>query len=131
METNSSGIGGEYADIEGKKYDVKILVARNNFFQFFGFPLSEGDPSHVLQDNNSVVITRSAAQRFFGNEEPIGKSVRMNFDSDHTYTITGVMEDIGNSIFPSETEMVFPFEVMKYIDYTAAKRIHTCRTSAV
>ena len=120
VAANSSGIGGEYADIEGKKYDVKILVARDNFFQFFGFPLSEGDPAHVLQDNNSVVITRSAAQRFLGNEEPIGKSVRMNFDSDHTYTITGVMEDIGNSIFPSETEMVFPFEVMKYINYAAA-----------
>ena len=120
VATNSAGVGDEYADVEGKKYDVKILVARNNFFQFFNFPLLKGDPAQVLQDANSVVITRSAAHRLFGNEEAIGKSIRMNFDNEQAYTVTGVMEDIGNSIFPSETELVFPFEVMKYINYAAA-----------
>ena len=44
----------------------------------------------------------------------------MNFTDGHVYTVTGIMEDIGNSIFPSETEMVFPFETMKYINTAAA-----------
>ena len=120
VATNAAGVGGEYIDVEGKKFDVKVLLARKNFFEFFGFRLREGDPAHVLQDNYSVVISESAAKRIFGNEEAVGKSIKVNFTDKHTYTVTGVMEDIGNSIFPSETELVFPFEAMEYINWAAA-----------
>ena len=120
VSTNCAGIGDEYADVDGRKYDVKVLVAKDNFFTFFGFPLLEGNPAQVLCDDYSVVLSRSAANRIFGKENALGKSIRMNFTDGHVYTVTGIMEDIGNSIFPSETEMVFPFETMKYINTAAA-----------
>ena len=120
VSTNCAGIGDEYADVDGRKYDVKVLVARDNFFTFFGFPLLEGNPAQVLCDDYSVVISQSAANRIFGKDNVLGKTIRMNFTDEHVYTVTGVMEDIGNSIFPSETEMVFPFETMKYINTAAA-----------
>ncbi len=120
VSANSAGVGDEYADVEGRKYDAKILLAKENFFEFFGFPLLEGNPKQVLQDDYSVVLSRSAANRIFGKEEAVGKTIRMNFTDKHVYTVTGVMEDIDNSIFPSETEMVFPFEAMKYINWAAA-----------
>ena len=120
VATNAVGVGDQYAEVEGRKYDVKILLAKKNFFGFFGFPLLEGDPGQVLQDDYSVVISRSAANRIFGGGEAVGKTIRMDFTDKHVYTVTGVMEDIDNSIFPSETEMVFPFEAMKYINWAAA-----------
>ena len=117
---NDGGVGDEYADIDGQKFDVKVLLARDNFFEFFGFPLLEGDPATVLKDDYGVVLTESAARRLFGNKEAVGRTLKMNFDDSHSYTVTGVMADIGNSLFPSETEMIIPYAAMKYINFAGA-----------
>src|SRR5690606_12488808 len=59
---------------EDKKLtERRMIVADSNFFQFFNFPLIAGDPATVLQGPDKVVITESAARRYFGDENPIGK----------------------------------------------------------
>ena len=55
--------------------EKKTLVADSNFFEFFSFPLISGDPSTALQGVNKVVITESAAKRYFGAENPLGKII--------------------------------------------------------
>lgn len=50
-----------------------VLVADSNFFQFFSFPVVKGDPASFLKGPNKLVITESAAERYFGTEDPIGK----------------------------------------------------------
>lgn len=52
-----------------------FLVADSNFFEFFSFPLVEGDARTALQGVNKIVITESAAKRYFGDENPIGKMI--------------------------------------------------------
>jgi len=69
-----------------------MLVADSNFFAFFSFPLTSGDPNTVLKGTNKIVLTESAAQRYFGNEDPIGKIIL--WGSDKTAAeVTGVALD--------------------------------------
>jgi len=52
-----------------------FLVADSNFFEFFSFPIVKGDAKTALQGVNKIVITESAAKRYFGEENPIGKLI--------------------------------------------------------
>lgn len=71
--------------------------ADSGFFEIFSIPLLSGDPSRVLVRPRSMVISQSTARKYFGDEDPVGKVIRV-FTDPVDYTITGVMEDIpGNS----------------------------------
>jgi len=67
--------------------------ADSGFFEIFSFPLIKGDPSRVLDEPRSMVISESTARKYFGEEDPMGKILEVFSDSTD-YTITGVMEDI-------------------------------------
>jgi len=69
-----------------------ILFADSNLFDVFSIPLLKGDPEEVLSLPNSVVITRTAALKYFGEENPIGKTLTMNNRMD--YRITGLAENV-------------------------------------
>lgn len=64
------------------------------FFDLFNFPLLSG--SNSIADKNSVLITETIAKKYFGNQDPIGKS--LIFYSGETYamplTVTGVLKDV-------------------------------------
>jgi putative ABC transport system permease protein len=69
----------------------KVLEADSNFFSFFTFPLTQGNPQTVLQDVHSVVISEDIAIRHFGNDDPLNRTLL--FESDGVfipYTVTGV-----------------------------------------
>jgi len=63
-----------------------------SFFEVFNFQLQEGDIKTVLQHPRSLVLTASYAQKYFGNEEVIGKQVGVDTDSTF-YVVTGVVAD--------------------------------------
>ncbi|MBL0742054.1 ABC transporter permease [Chryseolinea lacunae] len=74
-----------------------MLVADSNFFEFFSFPLVKGDPKTVLKGMNKLVVTESAAKRYFGDENPIGK-ILLRGSEKTACEITGVAKDApGNS----------------------------------
>lgn len=70
-----------------------FLLADTNFFKIFSFRLIKGDPDTVLAAPHSLVLTENAAKKFFGDEDPIGKKVLINVDTNY-YTVTGVMENV-------------------------------------
>ena len=73
-----------------------FIFADDTFFSFFNFPLLSGNPETALTDPSSIVITKSIAEKIFGNEDPLGKIVRM--DNKYDLKVTGVAEDVpGNS----------------------------------
>lgn len=83
--------------------DKKILeehsgYADASFFQMFDFPLLEGDPATALKDPYTVVLTASAAKRYFGQQSPIGKTLKV--DNNYTCTVTGVAQDM-----PANTDL--------------------------
>ncbi|SMD34742.1 putative ABC transport system permease protein [Reichenbachiella faecimaris] len=68
-----------------------IYFTDPSFFTIFSFELVEGDPSTALNEQFSAVISESMAKKYFGNENPIGKTIRK--DRDENYIITGIIKD--------------------------------------
>ncbi len=108
----------EYPDVEAAarlNYFSKVLLSRENrsfledniffadpeIFKIFSFDLSKGNPETALNNKNSIVITKKMAEKYFGNEEPLGKTIRYSNRID--LTVTGVMKKIpANSHFTTE-----------------------------
>jgi putative ABC transport system permease protein len=65
------------------------------FLQMFSFPFIKGDAAHALDDVNNIVITQKLSKKMFGDEDPMGKLVKLN--NKETYKVTGVMENLPNN----------------------------------
>jgi putative ABC transport system permease protein len=78
-------------------YESPVLSATNDCFQMFSFRLLQGDRESVLVEPNTVVLTRSMAEKYFHNKDPLGKAITIG---DLDYRVDGVMEDVpGNAHF--------------------------------
>lgn len=74
-----------------------VLLADSNFFEFFDFPLIEGDQSDVLKTPNGFVLTQSTARRYFGDSAAVGQIINV---PNGELLVTGVCEDVpANSHF--------------------------------
>ena len=69
----------------------RLYTADSNFFDVFSLPLLNGNPKTALSRPNSIVMTQSAAEKYFGDENPVGKI--LNADYQTSYMVTGVMKD--------------------------------------
>jgi putative ABC transport system permease protein len=67
-------------------------------------PFIRGNPSKALTEPNSIVVTRSKAEKYFKGEDPIGKTFILNNDEKKQYTVTAVIED-----FPEHSHLHFDF----------------------
>lgn len=75
--------------------ETEVFCAEPSFFDVFSFPLLKGNPEFSLRDPNMLVMTQSLAKKYFGNEDPLGKTVEMQaFGNKLFFQVTGVMEDI-------------------------------------
>src|SRR5215203_257917 len=93
--------------IEGDGFLVKIgnvkfqeeraALSDSGLFNVFDFPLVEGDKHTALKEPMSIVLSQSAAKKYFGNKSPLGQQLLLTGDAINA-TVTGVMKDIpGNS----------------------------------
>ncbi len=74
----------------------EFMLADSDFFTIFSFKLQKGDPASVLENLNSIVISKESAYKYFGDEDPLGKV--LNVDNRFDYVVTGVLDEIpGNS----------------------------------
>jgi putative ABC transport system permease protein len=73
--------------------DDEFLFADSTFFDVFSFKLLKGDPLTCLSEPRSVVLTEEYARKYFGDEDPIGQSLKIEQDTNLS-VITGVMQDI-------------------------------------
>lgn len=74
-----------------KLYETRHGMADDLFFKVFSFPMLKGDPSTALSQPNTVVISETAARKYFGNADPMGKTIRIY---DHELLITGLYKDM-------------------------------------
>lgn len=83
---------------EKRFLEERVIFTDSNFFNFFSIPLLKGDANSVLKEPKTVVLTRSMALKYFGNQDPIGKSLDMG--NSGAFRVTGVCEDVpSNSHF--------------------------------
>ena len=71
-------------------YEMGVF-ADPDFLKMFSFELIKGDTSKILKDPSSIVITKKMAQKFFGDDDPVGRTIKVNNDKE--YTITGLLKD--------------------------------------
>jgi putative ABC transport system permease protein len=77
--------------------ESSFYFADSTFFDVFSFQLLSGNPSTALTEPNSVVLTQTMARKYFGDEDPLGKTLQANT---REYIVTGVMNDVpSNSMF--------------------------------
>jgi len=76
---------------ENKFFENEILFVDPNFLSFFTFKLLEGKPESVLAKPNSLVLTRSLAEKYFGPDPPVGQVLTL--DNKIGVTVTGIVED--------------------------------------
>lgn len=77
---------------ENKFVENDYLYADSTFFDVFTAPMIKGNPKTALSEPNTLVMTESTAQRYFGDDEPIDKVVLVG-NSKTAYTVTGVIQD--------------------------------------
>lgn len=85
----------EYKDVEFKTRSM--VFAEPDFFDYFDFKLLQGNPETALSDPNNVILTKSTAERIFGDSNPIGEFIRYSGGMNFTLQVTGVVEDPENS----------------------------------
>jgi putative ABC transport system permease protein len=89
----------------GQKYYAEegtVWAVDPNFFSFFSFELLSGDPMTALADPQSIVLTQTIAQKYFGEENPLGKKLTLGGLPD--FIVTGVARDVPlNSSLPFDS----------------------------
>lgn len=79
---------------EDQRYAERSLVQTNpgsEFFDLFDFKILQGDKNTMLDEPNSIVITNSSSQKYFGDVSPIGKTLSKDTI---LLKVTGVIEDL-------------------------------------
>ena len=81
-----------------RKMNVRSWFASPNFFDFFNYPLIEGDAEKVLSDPSSIVLTKEVAEKLFPGESAIGKTITLDASSfKKDMVVTGVAKSVNNS----------------------------------
>ncbi len=96
---NFHRLGGE-VESNGKALDIFGLYASPNLFELFSYKLKSGDPKTALVEPYSIVLKAEIAEKFFKDEDPIGKEMKIG--NRGTYKITGVLEKL-----PGKTHIRF------------------------
>ncbi len=78
---------------ENKRFtETRFYFADPDFLKMFTFPLVEGHPETALNEPFTVLVSRNTVKRYFGNRDPVGKTISVN--SEWNYLITGILEEI-------------------------------------
>jgi ABC-type antimicrobial peptide transport system permease subunit len=81
-------------EYRGKYFDKLVMLTDPDFIQVFSFPLLKGNRETVLKELSSIVLSENTAKAIFGNENPIGKSLKIGSESHQKqYIVTGVLGD--------------------------------------
>ena len=83
-----------------ESYEEEFYFTDSTYFNVFSHKLIMGDPEKCLTEPLSIVLTQSIANKYFGDEDPMGKI--MESASGRQFKITGVMEDV-----PSNSHLRF------------------------
>ena len=92
--TRFQDAGDQLVKVNNQVYkEAHIVFTDTNFFSNFSFPLLQGNAKTVLNAVNNVVLSQSTAKKYFGKENPIGKTIELISDSPHPYVVSGIVQD--------------------------------------
>ena len=77
---------------EERVFSERFTAIDSGFFNMFSFKQLAGNPAALFKNKTDIVITPKVAEKYFGAENPIGKTVSINLNGENVYTIVGVFE---------------------------------------
>jgi predicted permease len=83
-------------------YEDSGIIVDPSFFTMFDYPLLKGNPKTFLSEPGNIVITESLARKYFGNEDPLNKTIQL--DGQNDVKVTGVLKEI-----PGQSHIQFKF----------------------
>jgi len=90
---NYSGMRAAVVQFGDKVFkEKKMLAADASFFNIFTFKFIQGSPASALANSSSIVITASTAKKYFGDDNPMGKILKV--DQKNYMMVSGVIEDV-------------------------------------
>jgi putative ABC transport system permease protein len=96
IERAARFIGGSGAVLyNNREIEMGTMLTDEDFLRIFTFPIVKGNKSNPLKNLGDIVITEAAAEAIFGKEEPVGKTIKVNFgDGLKDLTVSAVAKDI-------------------------------------
>jgi ABC-type antimicrobial peptide transport system permease subunit len=85
-----------------KRINIEGCFVDSGFLSVFDLPLLQGNAKTALNSPQGIVLTEHVAKNLFGDQNPMGKIVRV--DSNDNFTVTGVLKDL-----PGNTEFSFQY----------------------
>lgn len=82
--------------------EKNFLFVDSGFLKIFTFPVVEGTVTNALDGPGKIVLTRSMAKKYFGNDDPLGKNLII--DGNENFTVTGIVDDV-----PDNSQIKFDF----------------------
>jgi len=98
-----------------KHFSLHGEFADSDFLKMFSLPLLQGNAATALNSPNGIVLTQQLAIKLFGNEDAMGKTVRI--DTADNFTVTAVLKDLPpNTRFNFEYVLPWSYSTKKGID---------------
>lgn len=88
----------------------------STFLKIFDYKIVAGNPAEALKNPNQIVLTKSFAERLFGDNDPINQSIKL--DSTQVSTVSAIIEDIPDNSFMKGTTYLVPWTLMEKIGYS-------------
>ena len=89
-------------------YENNVSIVDPSYLEMFSFPLIKGNVNSALTDPTSIVMTEDVAEKYFGNENPIGKTLLIN--TKYNFTVTGILRKIPSNL---QSNILLPFSFAK------------------
>jgi putative ABC transport system permease protein len=91
-------------DKEENAFEEGFTYADQDMLDILQLPMVYGDRAHALSEPKTIVITRRKAEKYFPNQNPVGKTLILNNDKDRIYKVGGVIEN-----FPTNSHIQYDF----------------------
>ncbi|GAB5409596.1 MAG: ABC transporter permease [Balneolaceae bacterium] len=92
------------SDQQRTNHESGFVFADKDILEIFELPLVFGESEQALSQTNSIVLTKRKADKYFPNQNPVGKTVLISNISEDPFTIGGVIENL-----PENTHLSFDF----------------------
>lgn len=75
-----------------KVFTERLTYVDKDFFSMFSFHLIKGSAERIFLDKSEIVLTPEIALKYFGEEDPIGKTIEIDNNGKKSFTVTGIIE---------------------------------------
>ena len=93
-------------NIDGERVYGSTMAADSTFFEMFSYDLVEGNKADWRVSQDRCMVSREFANAHFGDKDPLGQTISLNYEGSFQLTVCGVYEDFGNSILKAPDVLI-------------------------